>query len=289
MGQYISIKNTPERLHPILESRYSGFSAWEAFRLNDFDIVGCHATKILHQPNLELALACRAMELVGLSCYHLDEFVLAAQTLETVSMVHATHPICQLFLAESLVRTGQIALGLDLLCNLSQFSANDAELLMLIAGSYESLGIAQQALELARRACGLEPQNGAYLIDLSYYTVRTHGINLGAIGLAWQAVNLEPEIASHRVWLATLHNAIGEPDKAYAAIKGLSKEQIATIDCDCCLDRLAVLFTLNGCLDQAEWCQHMKRRTAKPVQAQKPSNAHFFSILNMPATVEGLL
>ncbi len=289
MSRYISICTTPMRLHGLLESRYSGFSAWEAFRLGDYDVVGCHATKMLLEPQLKLKLACRAMELVGLSCYYLNEYVLASQTLETVSLVHATHPVCQLFLAESWIKSGKRKLGLDLLASLKEVSHRSPELLMLLAGSFENIGASKEALGVARSACELEPENSTYLKDLSYYMVRSFGITPGSIGLAWQAVNLEPDESSFRVWLATLYKSIGEHQKAFDSIKDLTQEQISSIDCDCCLIRLQMLYSSNGRMEQAAWCQQNQNCKSVASPTRHADNPYRFSLMNLPSTVQGLV
>ncbi len=291
MGKVISINATPERLHAILEGRYAGFAAWEALRLRDYEIV-CHECLLQLQAELPVPIACRMMELISLSYYYLGDFRSAVLTLDQVINVCPTHPILQIVHAECLGRLGRIDGAIDMLASIAEAVDSDLELMMLTAGSLETLGAFHLALRVTSDVCSLDPYNAHYLIDLSYYTYRVHGLVQSVAALAWQAVRLEPGAMEYRVWLSKVLSAMQSHREAYEVIADANRKQIASIDCSCCLVQLAQQYEAAGDQDRLSCCmsrlQELGNSTSTYMERFRRVPLPSSSLLRVPSTVDGV-
>jgi tetratricopeptide (TPR) repeat protein len=282
VSTFISLQTTPERLIPILKHRYSSQVGWSYFRSLDFDALCCHCLESIGDCSIECKELCRSLELFAIGCYYMGDYGLAIDMLETISTYCSTHPICQLIVAESFFRSGNSSLGLELLQQARIAADERAELLILVAGSFQSFGLSRLSMESARRACELDPDSSEYLIDLSYYHYKVFGFSSSSVALAQRAVELDPDVAGHRVRLATFHLAADESQKAYQQIRGLTSSQIAQLDCPCCVARIADLYLrfcdherYSICLDllqQKRWLQQKRRPFGKVWKAGVPAS-----------------
>ncbi|MEM7475468.1 MAG: hypothetical protein AAF483_10790 [Planctomycetota bacterium] len=202
-------------------------------------------------------------ELMGLIFRDLGKPKSAINAFERASLLVPMHPLASLCLAECYGAVGKTELARDLYLSYADCLDGQVEHLLLVAAGLEGIDEPHLAMEICRRASGIDPDCGQIAYDMCFYASRCGAQPALIESLAWRAVELEPDNVHFRVGLASLMIRLERLEKAFWVVGSLNSEQISSINCYCCIERLVALYDSYGDNERAELCR-MRLRLLPP-------------------------
>jgi len=120
------------------------------------------------------------------------------------------------------------------------------DLLKNLAVGFESLSDLASALEVSREAARRQPDSPQHRYAIAYFMGQL-GYGTEAVA-AWakQAVRLAPERAQYRIGLAGLVYQSGRILEAYGYVRDLTADEIRTVPCGKCLEKLEHIYSTIG-------------------------------------------
>jgi tetratricopeptide (TPR) repeat protein len=184
----------------------------------------------------------RALELLGLLEYSAECFQDSVSNLEAASMYVPLRPAGRVCLAHGYGRIGKRELSRDLLVELIRDESLPITLLLQVGTGLDYIGFPNLATEACREAIGRAPECSQAYYDLGYYIGCCGGSDETIECLARKAICLDPDNVRYRVGLAGLLWKHDRMQEAYEFVSQLKKEQIESITCACCLERVVDLY-----------------------------------------------
>jgi Flp pilus assembly protein TadD len=120
------------------------------------------------------------------------------------------------------------------------------------------------SVDACRRAIQLEPDMAQAYFDLSYYLGRCGAPPTRVEAMARKAIHLAPENLTFRIGLAGFLHARSRSHSALELVDCLTFEQVQTLSCPCCLERLIGVFEAAGEIERAGWCRQHQEWLALP-------------------------
>lgn len=197
----------------------------------------------------------RSWELMGLAFRDLSKSKSAVHAFEQATLLVPLHPLSQICLAECHAVLGRTELARDLYLAQVDSSADNVDLLLLVAAGLEGIDEPHLAMEVCRKAGAVAPESAQVVYDMSFYAARCGSQASLVEALAWRAVELEPRNVHFRVGLASLLIRLERFSKAYWVVHTLSNEQIQEVTCKCCLERIMRLYLGAGDQERFQHCE----------------------------------
>lgn len=186
----------------------------------------------------------RAWELSGLIHYSGGNF---RQSVHALELASALVPLCsagRVCLAHAYAKTDRIGLACDLMTDLIDDDSISVPLLLQVAAGFDSIDQPDLAVRTCQRVIQRDGQVAQAHYDLGFYAGRI-GVPRQQIELSIRkAVELSPDVAQYRVGLAGLLLEQEQAEEACDLVADLSDAELTSLDCSCCLQRLATLYRL---------------------------------------------
>ena len=149
---------------------------------------------------------------------------------------------------------GRSELSGDLLMMLAVSGECSPSSSLRIAFGLDLVGQPKLAVEVCRIAGRLAPHAAEIHHQMAAYLLKSgQPVNL-AETLLHSAVELEPANIQYRISLVSLLSRLGRRTEAIECLRQTNCDQLATVRCTCCLNRLANLFFDGGELELAKHC-----------------------------------
>lgn len=198
----------------------------------------------------------RMWELCGLIHRDQQETELSVDALERASLLVPLKPLAGICLAEGYAKLEKTELARDLFVQQLELPRIEVESILHIAVGLDECGFPGLAMKACRQAQRMDPNHAQTYYDTGFYAARCgYPINVVA-SLARRAIALDPEQIQFRIGLASLLYQHEHYDAALDVVGEIRAEQIAEIDCRCCLERIGDLFEKVGDWQRAEWCRN---------------------------------
>lgn len=183
----------------------------------------------------------QAWELRGLIHRDLGEADECVAALEHASLLIPLSSLGRVALAESYGRTGRRGLARDLFREMVRNPETPVSVLLQVATGLDELDAPASAMQACRISLARDPQCAQACYDMSYYAARS-GYPLRIVeSLARRAISLEPERIHFRVGLVSLLMQHDRTDEAGEVISAVSPDRLQSLNCRCCLERIADL------------------------------------------------
>ena len=204
----------------------------------------------------------RAWELCGLIHYSGGHFSHSVYALESASALVPLRPAGRGCLGHAYAKVNRVGLACDLLTDLIDDDSISEPLLLQVAMGFDSIDRPDLAIRTCRRVIHRDGQFAQAHYDLGFYAGRV-GLPRQQIELSIRkAVELSPNVSQYRVGLAGLLLEQQKTDEASDLVADLSDEELASLDCSCCLQRLATLYRLAADERRVVVCQRRLTRLA---------------------------
>ncbi|MBA2114668.1 tetratricopeptide repeat protein [Bremerella alba] len=195
-----------------------------------------------------------AWELKGVLCHALCDFEPGKVALEHARTLQGLSVSGQLALADCYANVQQPQMAVAIYCRLAQLPIEDAEVLSRLA---RGLGMVQQyalAADVCQRAChvDLDSHNARY--GVAYYMSKADYPAELIQPILVAAIAMAPQVFFYRVALVTVLSRLHQNEKAYLAIADATTQEIQSLKCTCCLQRLAQLYREAGDQHRAGLC-----------------------------------
>ena len=184
----------------------------------------------------------RSVELLGMLQYSLGHYDLAVSSLEDASLNVPLRMSARVCLAHAYGRVGRSELSRDLLRPLIAEEDIPLPLLLQVATGLDQIDRPDIAIAACRRAIEIDENNAQVWYDMGYYMGRCGASNDAIERMARKAIALDANCMRYRVGLAGLFVKEGRSAEALELVKDLSKQQIESISCTCCLKRIIGLY-----------------------------------------------
>lgn len=195
-----------------------------------------------------------AWELKGVLCHALCDFELGKKTLEHARTLQRLSVSGQLALADCYANVDEADQAVVVYCHLSQLPIVDAQVLSRLA---RGLGMVQQfalAADVCQRACHVEPDSHNARYGVAYYMSKAGYPPELIQPILVAAIEMAPEIFFYRVALVTVLSRLHQYDQAYLAIADATADEIQSLKCSCCLQRLVHIYRQAGDSHRAGLC-----------------------------------
>lgn len=183
-----------------------------------------------------------AWELKGVLCHALCDFEAGKVALERARTLQGLSVSGQLALADCYAQVSQTELAISVYCQLAQLPIEDAEVLSRLA---RGLGMVQQfalAADVCQRACHVDPDSHNARYGVAYYMSKADYPPELIQPILVAAIAMAPRIFFYRVALVTILSRLHQDEKAYLAIADATAQEIQSLKCSCCLQRLARIY-----------------------------------------------
>ena len=175
-----------------------------------------------------------------------------------------------LVLADGYARRGDRAAAGGILSDLAMDGSFPAELWEPLYSGMASIGRWQAALAVCRRAGRLRPEDDAICFAASTALVKLGRPPQLALAMLRRAIGLNPSEPRYRVSLAMLLARLGDFEAGYRTFVELSRDEVESIDCRCCLQKALQLCIERGDADRSSW---LAARLATLAAARRNSSA----------------
>jgi len=204
----------------------------------------------------------RLWELCGLIHRAMSDCPPCLHALETATTLVPLSFTAQCALADCYVHTDRTELASDIYSHLKkQIKRLPVDLLKNLAIGFESLGDIESALEVSREAAFLEPTSAEHRYATAYFMAQMGLPTESVVDWAQEAVRLDPDRAQYRIGLSGLMQTAGRIDEAYECVSVLTQQELKTVPCGKCLERLAQLFQMLEDASREATCRsEIKRR-----------------------------
>lgn len=197
----------------------------------------------------------RAWEIKGLIHAAAGQLHEALHALESASTYVPLQASARCALAECYLQLGKTELTAVLLRDLLSDEPLCPEFMLRIARGLDRICQSELALDVCRRAAALDPNSAQAHYDMSYYLGRC-GRSLQLIeSVARRAINLAPDCVKYRIGLAALLSRAGRTQDAYRLVERLNSEQLQSVTCRCCLERVREIYEEAGDWERALYCR----------------------------------
>ncbi|MEW4563531.1 hypothetical protein AB1K70_13445 [Bremerella sp. JC770] len=210
------------------------------------DVLQLHLQKFPEDPS--------AWELKGVLCHALCDFEPGRQALEHARTLQGLSVSGQLALADCYAQVDQVEMATAVYCHLAQLPIVDAEVLARLA---RGLGMVQQfalAADVCQRACHVDIESHNARYGVAYYMSKAGYPPELIRPILVAAITMAPEVFFYRVALVTVLSRLHQNDQAYLAIADATVQEIQSLKCSCCLQRLAHIYREAGDNHRADHC-----------------------------------
>ncbi len=207
-------------------------------------------------------------EAVGLALAAVGLSEQAVPVLETAQVLLPLVPAAELALAECYLEAGKPGHAAPLLSNVGTRSDAECSQRLRAARLLEEIGARRAAWTICRRTVQDFPDEAQAWFDLSYIMGRL-GCPFPQIeSAALRAINLAPQVVKYRMSLASALHQRDRVDDALLLVQRFGAEQIEGVECECCVERLQLMFESSGDWQRAMLCRDrltvLKRSSVPP-------------------------
>lgn len=175
--------------------------------------------------------------------------------LERASLLVPLDAVARVCLAAAYGKSGRRDLARDLFVALFGDGAMTVDLLIEVAAALDAIDQPRLAMKACRIAAERDPERSQPYYDMGYYAARC-GYPVHVIeALARRAISLDPNRVNYRIGLASLLAKHGRLDEAHEIVGSITAEQLETVSCRCCLERIAAIFESAGDFARAAECR----------------------------------
>jgi len=196
----------------------------------------------------------RQWELRGLILRALGDLPQACDSLEHASLLVPLSTSGQLTLADCCSRIGQRGLALLVGQHLLARGQLDSSLLLYLAHIFDRCDQPGVSVEICRLVCTRSPGFHHSFFDLGYFLGRDGQSPDLIEAAARRAIQLAPEHVKYRVGLAVFLWQHQRPREAFKEVAALTLQQLAALQCSCCLTRLESIYRQGVALEQSLAC-----------------------------------
>lgn len=158
-----------------------------------------------------------------------------------------------LVLADGYARQGDRLAAGGILSDLAVDGCFPAELWEPLYNGMASIGRWQAALAICRRASRQRPEDDSIYFAASNALVRLGRPPQLALAMLRRAIGLNPSEPRYRISLAMLLARMGDVEAGYRTFVELSREEVESIDCRCCLHKALQLCIDRGDESRSSW------------------------------------
>ncbi len=197
----------------------------------------------------------RAWELTGLVQFARGNVADSVRSLERATTLVPLRPAARCCLAHGYALVGRTNLACEMLSDQLAEHHQYSDLLLQIGTGLNLVGRPDLAMEACRRAIGVDVRFAQAYYELAFYAGRS-GVEVAKVeGLARRAIDLEPDDPTYRIGLAGLLCQCNREDDAFDLVQDLSFEDLRSVTCVGCLERLLHLYGTAGDLRRIVICQ----------------------------------
>lgn len=196
----------------------------------------------------------RAWEMLGLVYHARQQWEPALRALEKASVYIPLQPMAQCALADSYLACGRGDWAREFYEDLLHREDLTSGVLLNTAAGLNLLGDPWAAVAACRKAIGLEPYEAQPYFSLSFYLGRTGAPERLIESTARHAIDLAPENLTFRVGLAGYLHVRGRTSETEALLAAVTQDDIESLNCQCCLERLRAIFEALGDHSRVHLC-----------------------------------
>ena len=184
----------------------------------------------------------RTQELLGLLQHTTGHYSASVSSLETASVEVPLSLAARVCLSDAYGRVGRLQLSYDLLHDLISEERIPVPLLLQVAVGLDQIDRPDASITACRRCIELDPDCAQACYDLGYYIGRCGGGIAEIEPIVRTAIRLDPHRIQYRIGLAGLLSRNDRKAEAHELVRDLTTPEIESIDCSCCLKRIAELY-----------------------------------------------
>lgn len=197
----------------------------------------------------------RGWELLGLVHHARQKWALSLAALEEASTLVPLSCVGELALADCYFANGQTKWALALYRGIPESDRATTQTLLTVAAKLDSMSDPVGSIAACRKAIQLDPDSAESYFTLSFY-LRRCGAPFSVVeAAARRAIDLAPDKFAFRLGLAGQLHAQGRLADVARLLNRVTLEQVQSLSCPCCLDRLIVIFAAIADEDRVLWCR----------------------------------
>ena len=183
-----------------------------------------------------------AWELKGILCHALCDFELGRDALERAESFQPLSVSGKLALADCYANLEMPALAEAVYYHLAQSPIFDPEILARLARGLATLGQYVLAADVCQRAVALDPRSHNARYGVAFYLAKAgHPAEL-IQPILNNVIAMAPDVFFYRVALVTILCRLHLYQQAYLAIADATDAELQSLQCRCCVQRLALLY-----------------------------------------------
>lgn len=196
----------------------------------------------------------RLLELKGVIHHALGEYESGQAAIERAGRRHPTSAAAQLALADCYCFTGKQDRARSLYCRLASRNDVPFELLSPLAMRLGRLREFQKALDVCRRGFDGNPGCHHARYGVAFYMSKCGYPPELIYPVLQRTLDLAPSVFHYRMSAATILCNMKQYDRAYLTIADATADELASVTCRCCLERLIGLYKSSADTARAGIC-----------------------------------
>lgn len=197
----------------------------------------------------------KGWEFLGMVHFAARQLEAAQQALEHASALIPLGAEAECALADCYLGLGKRQWACELYQAITQRGRVSIEALLGAAQGLNRLGQPGLSVIACRRAIALDPELAQPHFDLSYYLLRSAAPASVVEASAQRAIALDPGNPAFRVGLAGYFHSLGRWSEAARLLAPMTCEQIRSMHCRSCLERIGEVFAVMEDRERADCCR----------------------------------
>ncbi len=182
------------------------------------------------------------LALQGIAQHALGKYAAGAKSLESAAQLAPLSPSSQLALGDCYLFTNRHELARATYSGLADLPRIPFPLLSGLALGLSRVQEFERALAVCQQAAAARPECHHALYAVAYYMSKSGRPPEFVYPVLEQAIEMAPQVFCYRVAAATILSRMQETERAYLAIADATLDELSTVSCRCCLERLIALY-----------------------------------------------
>ncbi len=212
------------------------------------------ASHVALQNNMPQREIVRLLEIKGIAHHALRQFSEARQCLDGAMQQGALSASGVLALGDCNFALGETEAASDCYRALADDERTPTPLLAALARALSKTGEVERAVLVCRRAAASKPQCHHALFGVAFYMSKAGSDPATILPLIQRVIDMAPGIFAYRMAMMSTLVKMNQQDQAYLAIADASQQELASVRCRCCLNRLITLYKDAGDRQRAGFC-----------------------------------
>ena len=201
----------------------------------------------------------RSLELRGVILHSIHSFVEARRSIETAGLIRELSAPALLALADCYWFTSEKEMAAAIFRSLAKRANLPEHLLSGLAMGLGRLNDFHAAIAVCKRGVIADPMCHQARYGVAFYMSKAGYPPEFVFPIVRKMVELAPTVFHYRMSMATLLCRMNNPSRAYLTVADASFDELQTVHCGCCLERLIGLYETALDKQRATKCRELLR------------------------------